>query len=80
MGKIVQTILEESEYEYLRKAAKRKGLKIKEAVRSAILNWARELEPLNPDDPFFKLKPLDLSDPELSSRVDELLYGRRVRR
>jgi len=77
MGKVVQTILEESEYEHLRKAAKRKGMKIKEAARSAILSWTRESEPLDLNDPFFELKPADLGDPELSSKVEEVLYSRR---
>ncbi len=80
MGKVVQTILEESEYERLRKIAGRKGLKIKEAARSAILSWTKENEPLDPNDPFFKLRPVDLGDPELSRKVDEILYGRRLRR
>jgi hypothetical protein len=80
MGKIVQTILEESEYEHLKKAAKRKGMRIKEAARSAILSWIKESEPLDLSDPFFQLKPADLGDPELSSKVDEILYNRRMRR
>jgi len=80
MAKVVQTTLEESEYEQFRKTAKRKGLKVKEAVRSAILGWTRELAPLDLDDQFFRLKPVDLGDPELSNKVDEILYGRRMRR
>jgi len=80
MKKVVQTVLEESEYQNFRKVAKGKGLKVKEATRSAILHWTRELTPLDLSDQFFKLKPADLGDPELSSKVDEILYGRRVRR
>jgi len=80
MGKVVQTILEESEYEHLKKVAKRKGMRIKEAARSAILSWTKESEPLDLNDPFFQLKPADLGDPELSSKVDEILYNRRMRR
>lgn len=80
MGKVVQAILEESEYEHLKKVAKRKGMKIKEAARSAILSWTKESEPLDLNDSFFQLKPVDLGDPELSSKVDEILYNRRMRR
>lgn len=80
MAKVVQTTLEESEYKQFRKIANRKGLKVKEAVRSAILDWTKELAPLDLNDEFFKLKPVDLGDPELSSKVDEILYGRRMRR
>lgn len=80
MGKVVQAILEESEYEHLKKVAKRKGMKIKEAARSAILSWTKESEPLDLNDPFFQLKPVDLGDPELSGKVDEILYDRRMRR
>ncbi|MEM4251143.1 MAG: hypothetical protein QW828_04860 [Candidatus Bathyarchaeia archaeon] len=79
MGKVVQTVLDESEYEHLKKVARRKGMRIKEAARSAILSWTRESEPLDLNDPFFQLKPVDLGDPELSSKVDEILYGRRMR-
>ena len=80
MTKVVQTTLEESEYGQFRKTAKRKGLKVKEAARSAILSWTRELAPLDMDDQFFRLKPVNLGDPELSNKVDEILYGRRMRR
>ena len=80
MAKVVQTTLEESEYEEFRKAVRRKGLKVKEAARSAILGWTKEFAPLDFNDQFFKLKPVDLGDPELSSRIDEILYGRRMRR
>mgnify|MGYP001082686509 CR=1 FL=1 len=80
MKKVVQTLLEESEYQHFRKIAKGKGLKVKEAARSAILHWTRELTPLDLNDRFFRLKPADLGDPELSSKVDEVLYGRRMRR
>jgi hypothetical protein len=80
MGKVVQTVLEESEYERFRKIARNKGLKVKEAARSAIVHWTKGLTPLDPNDEFFRLKPTDLGDPELSSKVDEVLYGRRMRR
>ncbi len=80
MAKLVQAALEESEYEQFRKVAKRKGLKVKEAARSAILGWTRELAPIDLNDQFFRLKPVDLGDPELSSKVDEILYSRRMRR
>jgi len=33
MKKVVQTLLEESEYQHFRKIAKGKGLKVKEAAR-----------------------------------------------
>jgi len=80
MRKVVQTVLEMSDYERFRKVARDRGLKVKEAARSAIIGWTRELTPLDPSDGFFELKPADLGDPELSSKVDEILYGRRLRR
>jgi len=80
MAKVVQTTLEEAEYERFRKVAKDRGLKVKEAARFAIKDWTRDRTPLDLNDAFFRLKPANLGDPELSSKVDVILYGRRVRR
>ena len=80
MGKVVQTILQESEYERFRRAAKAAGLKVKDAVRSAVLAWTMEATPLNVRDPFFRSKGDDMGDPHLSTKVDETLYGKKAKR
>jgi hypothetical protein len=80
MGKVVQTVLEESEYEKFRRAAKAAGLKVKDAVRSAVLAWTVEATPLDVHDPFFKSEAHDMGDPRLSIKVDEILYGKKAKR
>jgi hypothetical protein len=79
MGKVVQTVLQESEYERFRKAAKLSGLKVKDAVRSAVLSWTNEATPLDPHDSFFMSKAHDMRDSHLSTRVDEVLYGKKAK-
>lgn len=80
MGKVVQTILQDSEYEKFRRAAKAAGLKVKDAVRSAVLAWTTEASPLDVNDPFFKSEAIDMGDPHLSTKLDELLYGKKAKR
>ncbi len=80
VGKVVQTVLQESEYEKFRRAAKATGLKVKDAVRSAVLAWTSEVTPLNLNDPFFKSQAVDMGDPRLSTKVDEVLYGKKTKR
>jgi len=80
MGKVVQTVLQEKEYEKFRKAAESAGLRIKDAVRSAVMNWTNEMEPLDVNDPFFKSEAVDMGDPHLSAKVDEILYGKKTKR
>ena len=80
MGKVVQAVLQESEYERFRRAAKFAGVKVKDAVRSAVLAWTNEATPLDVNDPFFRSKGQDMGDPHLSTKVDEVLYGKKAKR
>jgi hypothetical protein len=80
MGKVVQAVLKETEYEKFSKAAKSAGLRIKDAARSAVLAWTREMAPLDLNDPFFTSEGVDFGDPHLSTKVDEVLYGRKAKR
>ncbi len=80
MGKVVQTRLEEEEYQQFKEAIKHRNTTVKEAVRMAIVTWTRDFLPLETEDPFFKIKPADFGDPLLSSKVDEVLYGRKTRK
>jgi hypothetical protein len=80
MGKVVQTVLQESEYEKFRRAAKAVGLKVKDAARAAVLAWTSEATPLDVNDTFFKSQAVDMGDPRLSTKVDEVLYGVKAKR
>ncbi len=80
MGKVVQTVLQGSEYEKFRRAAESARLKIKDAVRYAVLAWTSEASPLDLGDPFFKSEAVNMGDPHLSAKVDEILYGKKAKR
>ena len=79
MIRAVQTTLEEEGDEQLRGVVEHKGIKVKEAVRETVATWTKESKPLETGDQFFKLEPADIGDPELSSKVNEVLYGRKKR-
>lgn len=77
--KVVQTEVDETLYEFVLKTAKAKGLTLKEAVREALRTWASQEGDLS-WDPLFDLSKTFRSGRKVdSSRVDEVLYGRRKR-
>jgi len=80
LAKVVQTELEEDEYKRFKEAIKHKGMTVKDAVRAAITTWTSGSLPLETKDPFFKLEPADFGDPMLSSKIDEILYGRKAKK
>ncbi len=76
MGKVVQTEIELSEYAILEGIVNKRRLTIKQAVREAIESWVGLQTPLE-EDPLLKLKPVRTGVRTDSSKLDELLYGRR---
>ncbi len=72
--KVVQTELEEKEYEILRKVVEKKKLTIKEGLREAIHQWVAMQTSLE-DDPLFKVKPVKTGVKTDSSNLDSALYG-----
>ena len=80
MGKVVQTALQEPEYEKFRRAAKLAGLKVKDAARTAVLAWTSEATPVDVNDAFFRSQAFDMGDTHLSMKVDEVLYGLKAKR
>jgi len=76
MGKVVQTEVDPSEYAILENIVRKRGMTIKEAVREAIESWVGLQTPLE-EDPLFKLKPARTGVRTDSSKLDEVLYGRR---
>ncbi len=71
--KVVQTKLEEDEYEVLSSVAKREGLTIKEAARRALLEWSLSSLELK-HDPLFTLKPVKFRERIRASEIDRFLY------
>jgi len=75
-GTVVQTELDDDEYERFRRIADREGLSLKEALRRAATEFASSRERHDPDDPFFVGADDDVdTERELTARkTDEYLY------
>lgn len=74
-AKVVQTILDEEEYETLRLASSKTGKTLREAVREAVVQWSEEKSGIFPDDPLFRLKAVPYKDRKASTHHDRILYG-----
>ncbi len=75
--KVAQTELDPQEYSALAATAKKNKLTIKEALRKAALQWVQENSGINPNDPIFRIKPVDWGKgtENASKEVDKTLYG-----
>jgi len=74
--KVVQTELEQSDYETLLSLAKSKNMTIKEATREALSWWAASVSDLS-KDPLFELKPVGFKVKIRSDAIEASLYKRR---
>jgi hypothetical protein len=75
--KVVQTEVEPALYAFVVKTAKAKGITLKEATREALRRWASMEGDLS-WDPLFDLSKTFRSKKRTdSSKVDEVLYGKR---
>jgi len=70
---VVQTELEQEEYEALSAIARRQGLTIKEAARRALRGWSMSRIGLK-QDPLFQLRPVKFREKIRSSEIDRFLY------
>jgi len=78
--RVIQTEVEPHVYEFVLKTAKAKGLTLKEAAREALREWAAREGDLSWDplfDPSWGFRGGKKTD---SSKVDDVVYGRRKRR
>jgi hypothetical protein len=76
-SKVVQTQLDEREYEQLRRVAEQEGLSLKEALRKAAVEFTQQQGNHDPGDPFFAESPPEPTDDEASltaKHTDEYLY------
>lgn len=73
--KIIQTILDQSEYDEFRRVSEKTGKTIREAAREAIRKWTEEVSGISAEDPIFKIKPVPYGDSKVSEQHDSLLYG-----
>ncbi len=67
--KVVQTELEQADYEILLNLAKRKNMTIKEAAREALRRWSASVTDLT-NDPLFKLKPVEFKVKVRSDQIE----------
>ena len=74
--KVVQTELEESDYEELARLATSKNMTIKEAAREALRSWSVSNADLS-EDPLFKLKPVEIKMKVKSDKIEAFLYKRK---
>lgn len=75
--KVVQTQLEEGEYEQLCRVAEQEDISLKEALRRAVTEFTERKERHNPDDPFFATEEsCDVSTEEnlIATKTEEYLY------
>jgi len=73
--KIVQTVLDESEYREFKKASEKSKKTIRQAAREAIQRWSEETSGISPQDPIFNLKPVSYKTRKAAERHDTALYG-----
>jgi hypothetical protein len=73
--KIVQTVLDDSEYEEFRKASQKSKKTIRQAAKEAIQRWTQEVSGISPEDPIFRLKPVSYRSRKASEEHDLILYG-----
>lgn len=74
--KVVQTELEQSDYEELARLATSKNMTIKEAAREALRWWSVSNSDLK-EDPLFKLKPVEFKLKVKSDEIEAFLYKRK---
>ncbi len=81
MAKVVQTSLEEEEYQVFKDVLEKRKLSIREGLRRAVGKMVEEEVKVNPKDPFLVRRPRGKSGlRDLSKRHDEYLYGKKRRR
>lgn len=74
--KVVQTTLTRDEYELLADTLSKRGMTIQEGLRKAALELVESSSKVDPNDPFFRIKPSRSGGPsDLSTKHDIYLYG-----
>jgi hypothetical protein len=74
--KVVQTELEQADYETLSSLAKSRGMTIKEAAKEALRWWTASKADLR-ENPLFRLKPVGFKVKVRADEIETFLYGKR---
>ena len=72
--KVVQTDLDDNEYNLLKEVIAKRGLTLKKGLREAVRQWVLAQIPVS-EDPLFKLAPVKTGVETDASKLDGLLYG-----
>ena len=72
--KIVQTVLDESEYREFKRASEKSKKTLRQAAREAIQRWSEEASGISAQDPIFNLKPISYKTRKASEHHDTILY------
>jgi hypothetical protein len=71
--KVVQTELEEAEYELFKRTVEKRGMSIKKGLREAVHQWVTTQIPVS-EDSLFKIEPVKTGIETDSSNLDKTLY------
>ena len=74
--KVVQTEIDQDDYETLQSLAKKRNMTIKEATREALRSWTASNADLT-EDPLFKLKPVGFKVKVRADEIETFLYKRK---
>ncbi|MFX0117226.1 MAG: hypothetical protein ACFFB3_21955 [Candidatus Hodarchaeota archaeon] len=77
MSRIIQSELDDDDFELFSKICLEKNISPRYAIRIAIKNWLHEPLPLPSDDLLFALKAKDAPTTTPARRIDDVLYGKR---
>ena len=72
--KVVQTDLDDNEYNLLKEVITKRGLTLKKGLREAVRQWVLAQIPVS-EDPLFKLAPVKTGVETDASKLDGLLHG-----
>ena len=72
--KVVQTDLDDNEYNLLKEIVEKRGFTLKEGLREAVRQWVIAQIPVS-EDPLFKLAPVKTGVETDASKLDGRLYG-----
>jgi len=78
MGKVVQTVLGEADYQLLRRLSEASGKSLKALVAEAVAAYVKTEGKIRADDPLFSPPVSKTGARDASERHDEYLYGGRA--
>ena len=75
MTRIVQSELDEEEFQQFEKLCREKNLSKKEAIQLAIKNWIQTHQPLPKEDPLFTFNAKEAETKTSARDIDKVVYS-----